>query len=50
MRIPTGYRQSSYSRNGITVGRLPEDKVDPNVDLGVGPLEWSDWDDPTGKR
>lgn len=39
-RIIPGYKQSSYSRDGIRGGRLGPEESEPNAEPGVGPLPW----------
>lgn len=39
-RIIEGYKQSSYSKAGITGGPLPEGETEPNSATGHGPVPW----------
>lgn len=41
-RMISGYKQSSYRRDGEVGGPLPEDKKEPNATPGTGPLPWTD--------
>jgi len=45
-RIIPGYKQSSYSSDGITGGPLSNDETEPNSEPGVGPLDWLNWKNP----
>lgn len=39
-RIIEGYRQSSYSSEGLVGGPLTEGETEPNAEPGVDPLDW----------
>lgn len=41
-RMIPGYKQSSYRRDGMVGGPLPDGEVESNATLGVGPLPWTD--------
>jgi hypothetical protein len=45
-RIIPGYRQSGYSSDGFVGGPLPEGETESNSEPGVGPLQWTDWQEP----
>jgi len=49
-RMIPGYEQSSYNKDGITGGPLPDDETEPNAEPGVGPLDWTEWTKPTHER
>lgn len=49
-RIIDGYRQSSYSRDGLVGGPLPDGETEANAEPGVGPLPWTDAETPRGDK
>lgn len=48
-RIIEGYKRSSKRSGGFTGGELSEDETEPNTAPGVGPLSWTDADEPTSR-
>ena len=46
-RIIEGYERSSRRADGFTGGALTEGETEPNTAPGVGPLPWTDADEPT---
>ncbi|RKD86249.1 hypothetical protein ATJ93_4666 [Halopiger aswanensis] len=47
-RIIDGYKQSSYSKDGIVGGPLPEGETEPNSAPGRGPVPWTNTERVTG--
>lgn len=45
-RMVEGYRQSSYSSDGLVGGPLPDGKTEANAAPGGDPLPWTNADDP----
>lgn len=39
-RMIPGYKQSSYSKDGIIGGPLSEEETEPNAEDGLGPVPW----------
>jgi hypothetical protein len=46
-RIIDGYKRSSRRSDGFTGGALGDDEVEPNTAPGIGPLPWTDAEEPT---
>ena len=49
-RIIDGYKQSSYSKDGIVGGPLPEGETEPNCEDGRGPVPWENVNDVTASN
>ncbi|OYR55247.1 hypothetical protein DJ70_12380 [Halorubrum halodurans] len=48
-RIIDGYKRSNRRADGFTGGELAEGETEPNTAPGVGPLPWTDADEPTSR-
>ncbi|WP_435075599.1 GIY-YIG nuclease family protein [Halorubrum sp. HHNYT27] len=48
-RIIDGYKRSSMRSSGFTGGTLTDDETESNSAPGIGPLPWTDADEPTSR-